>query len=259
MGHAPSATLTYNGAVLGRRDKMKEPKRFPVGVERGAGGYSSAWCYDLPGCYALVPLNANVEERMRIAILEFLSWSHNRASEHLLVDANQVEIAQVVDTGVNVAAGESHAFFLDDSGAVGQSEFPGWANPHDLALDQLRELALALPEGMRELPFARGGSTILGTVAHCAETEALYANQLRPGIFSAFRDPGPIRRLQEAHLMLQQVVCDVPPDLRIRRDSPSDHAFEEWSVRKVMRRSIWHLRYHTWEVREAVSRIWLPG
>ena len=58
-------------------------------------------------------------------------------------------------------------------------------------------------------------------------------------------------------MWMQQVVCDVPPALRVKRASSALHEFEEWSVRKVMRRSIWHLRYHTWELRRAIGGIWL--
>jgi hypothetical protein len=198
-----------------------------------------------------------VQDAVSIAILEFLAWSHNRSARQLTIDPGQIVIEQLVDSGVDLAHGDSHAFFIDDGERAAQDEFPTWANPHDLALDQLREFIATMPEGMLAMKPVGGGSTLIDAAAHCARTEGFYARQLRPGVSISANDASAVQSLQQAHAALQQVVCDVSPDLRVRRDSAGPHQFEEWSVRKVMRRSIWHLRYHTWEMRNAVSRIWL--
>jgi len=239
--------------------QSKKIELFRVGVERGAGGFNAAWCLDLPGCYALVPPGADLTERVSLAILEFTAWAHQRSADRLTIAAAQVEVVQSLETGEDLRNGDTSAFFLHDGELLGAKEFPMWANPHDRALDELRDFALALPAALQSHRLDADGRTLLGTVQHAAATERFYAAQLRPGAGGTGRvgeDPS-LRELQDAHLNLQQVVCDVPQDLRVRRETSSLHPVEEWTVRKVMRRSIWHLRYHTWELRRAIGGIWL--
>ncbi len=238
---------------------MKKPAQFTVGVEVGSAGYRAAWCFDLPGCYAVIPPGADQHERIRAAILEFLSWSHNRAANLVEVRDDLIDLIQVVTTGLDVRSGMTSAFFGHDMEPPANSEFPQWANAHDLAVDEIRALARTLPAGLLGLPFGEGGRTPLEIVRHAAATELWYANQLAanhvatagPGL------DGTLRSLSDAHLRLQQVVCDVPSSIRVRTESQGDRPAEDWSVRKVMRSSIWHLRYHVAEIRGALNTIWL--
>jgi hypothetical protein len=241
---------------LGRHDK--DPEQFQVGVERGADGFATAWCVDLPGCCALVPPGGDLAERMSIAILEHTVWSHQRSADRLDVWPSQIQVVQSVTTDSLVGKGQSTSFFVHDGEPPRSNEFPVWANPHDRAVDELRELALSLPGPLQQHRLGAEGRTLIETVHHAAATERAFADQLRAGSGGHTRmvhDPL-LRELQEAHTWLQQVVCDVPGDVRVRRD-PERGVLEDWSVRKVMRRSIWHLRYHTWELRKAIAGLWV--
>ncbi len=232
---------------------------YAVGVERGAAGFSAAWSFDLPGCYALVPPGADVKERMSLAILEFTAWSHQRAADRLAVEPSEIDVVQTVETDEDLRNGDTSAFFVHDGEPANGREFPLWANPHDRALDELRDVTLSMPAALQDHRLDPEGRTLLGIVQHTAATERFYADQLRPGSGGVTKhgDDPSLRELQDAHMTLQQVLCDVPPELRTRRETSALHPFEEWSVRKVMRRSIWHLRYHTWELRKAIGGIWL--
>ncbi len=198
-------------------------------------------------------------ECMRRAILEFLVWSHNRPADRVALAGDSIDVVQTTTTGLDLASGDGAAFFLHDIEPPSGREFPQWANAHDLAADEIRALALSLPGGLADAPVYGQTRTMTDVIIHAAAAERWYANQLTPGL-SAERKPGlegALRLLAEAHAALQQVVCDVPPALRVRRDTSSLHGPEDWSVRKVMRRSIQHLRYHTWELRRSLSGIWL--
>jgi len=231
-----------------------------IALERGGDGYTGAWCLDLPGCYALVPPGADPIERATLAILEFASWSHHRAAERMAVEAGQIVVAQSLATDEDLRAGATSAFFVHDGEPPAPNEFPLWATPHDRALDELRELVLAFPPGMHGHRLDEAGRTVLEIVEHAAAAERFFASRLRPEPVKspkqAAQDRG-FRDLQDAHVLLQQVVCDVPGMTRLSLPSDWPGRAETWSVRKVMRRSIWHLRYHTWELRRAVGSIWL--
>ena len=127
---------------------MKKPDVLTIAIERGANGYSAAWCVELPGCYALVPPGADAVYRTSLAALEFASWAHNRAAERLTIDKDHLTVAQVLETGEDVRSGDGSAFFLHDAEPANAREFPTWANAHDLALDEFQNLAQSLPGGL---------------------------------------------------------------------------------------------------------------
>ena len=237
---------------------MKNTTAFSLGIERGASGYSAVWCFDFPGCYALVPPGADPLERAELGILEFAAWSHNRAADRLTVDREHLTLMQSLETGEAIADGDGSALFLHDAEPASPKEFPGWANFHDLAMDELRDLAGSLPGTLLDHPVALGQRTIKATLIHVAATERWHALNLtgKDGRKGDVR-PEALRELQDAHRYLQEAVCDVPPAMRIQRDTSPVHGGEDWTVRKTMRRSIWHLRYHTAELRRALSGLWL--
>lgn len=244
-------------------ERSRDPKHppFRVAVELGKDGFAGAWVLDVPGCWALVPPGSDVAQRASLAIVEFAAWSHNRSAERAALDPVHIDIVQTVTTGEDLRAGESSAFFGYDADLPAGNEFPVWAHPHDRALDELRELALSLPPAIQEHPLDETGRTIRSLVEHAAETERYLATCLRPD--AKPRSPGSgrdaqFRVLQDAHLLLQEVVCDAPRGVRTSPGAVGGGGpMESWSVRKVMRRSIWHLRYHTWELRREISGIWL--
>ena len=237
---------------------MKKPEMLTIGLEKGADGYSAGWCLELPGCFGLIPPGFDEIDRMELAILEFASWSHNRAAERLTIDREHLAIVQVNDTGELLADGDTSAFFLHDAEPAGPREFPGWANAHDLALDELRDVALSLPGALLSHRLGEGDRNLRQVIEHAAVHERWFAVQLLGGEDRAYPPPSdPIRDLQSAHRWLQEAVCDVPPAFRARRETSPRHGPEDWSVRKVMRRSIWHLRYHTAEIRRSLGALWL--
>ncbi len=255
--HGNPSTLP---AVFDRQRGTKPADQVLVALERGRDGYVGSWCLDLPGCYALVPPGSDPIERSTMAILEFASWSHQRSAERFALEPGQVVVAESVSSDADLRAGDTVAFFPHDAEPPRPNEFPLWATPHDTALDELRELAKSIPPAMQDHRLDSSGRTVLQEIEHVAETERFYASRLRPAEArpprAAGRDPG-FRDLQDAHVSLQQVVCDVAPGTRSSLPSEPAGQVELWSVRKVMRRSIWHLRYHTWELRRAIGSIWL--
>jgi hypothetical protein len=172
------------------------------------------------------------------------------------VARGDIEVVQVLETGEDVRSGDTSAFFLFDGSPSGVREFPAWANAHDQALDELCDLVGTLPPALLEAEI-EGGRSLRDMAIHAAEAERWHAAQLVPSVPAGKGGTEIVRQLRDAHTVLQQVVCDVPVNLRVRRPTSKLHESEEWSVRKVMRRSIWHLRYHTWEMRRAISGAWL--
>lgn len=118
---------------------------------------------------------------MNIAMLEFTARGHHRSADRALVDDNLAGIVQTVDTGDDLRGGDSSVFFMHDAEPPGPKEFPLWANPHDRALDELRDLALSLPAALQDHRLDAQGRPLIGVVQYCAATERFYASQLLEG------------------------------------------------------------------------------
>lgn len=233
---------------------MKRPLALSLAVERGQDGYLLAWCLELAGCAALVAPGQDPVTLASAAIAEFTAWGHQRSAAHAHVESGQVAVAQVLETGAAVAHGETTAFFLHDGLPAGPHEFPGWANAHDQALDEFRELVLSQPE--QTLAVLAAGPSQEEIFGGISSRQLALAGHLRKSRSADVR-PG-VRGLNDAHAWLQQVVCDVDPGLRLRDEAASGRG-EEWSVRKVMRRSIWALRYEQAVLRNRINALWTPG
>ena len=158
----------------------KGTESYSAGVELGQGG-ALVWSLDLPGCAAFVPGGADLNERASLAILEFMAWSHQRSAERLQVDPSQVQVMQTLDTGADLSVGVTTAFFVHDGEAPQPKEFPLWANAHDLALDELRDVVLSLPPAFGEHRLYTAGRTLTDFVEHAAATERFFAEQLQEG------------------------------------------------------------------------------
>lgn len=256
-GSAEGASLP---PVFERHRTAAHSDQLRVALERGRDGHIGAWCLELPGCCVLVRPGEDPAGRAAMAILEFAAWAHQRAAEKLTLDPGQVSIAESVASSANLGKGESHAFFPHDGEPPRPDEFPLWATPHDRAFDELREVARSIPARLQDSPLTGSGQTIRESLRRAAETERFLASRLSSQAQpprEVDRDDDIFRALQAAHVRLQEVVCDVAPATRCSLADGATGELETWSVRKVMRRSIWHLRYRTWEIRRAVGAIWL--
>ncbi|MEO8540340.1 MAG: DinB family protein [bacterium] len=247
--------------MLKRERHETQSNTFKVAVERGRDGFTGAWAMDLPGCFALVSEGQDLAERMCLAVLEYTAWSHQRSADRLTIDRSQFELVQSVVTEAQPSLGESTAFFMHDAEPVNPREFPVWANAHDRAVDELKDLVGSLPASLGAMRLDSEGRSLIEAVHHVAETERDLARVLKPTHAppsASGREEPLLRELLDAHIWLQQTVCDVRPDARFRQELHGGGAYEEFSVRKVMRRSIWHVRHHTWDIRKTLSGLWIP-
>lgn len=236
---------------------MKASETYSIGFESGPDGRSRAWVFELPGCAALVEDVHSANVPISNAILEFLSWAHFRAPGRLEIDPGAIKVVESTRTAARVANGSSGAFFGWDGMPPSPREFPTWANAHDLAIDEFRVLVSSMPQHLAEsLVIKRNGRKVVDLVAHLCDNDRRLTLALDPGHRVPNGELRTMKELQEAHRILQEVVCGAPA-ARITGTGSPDNNDDRWSVRKVMRRSIWHLRYHTAEVRDALSGIWL--
>lgn len=200
---------------------MKASETYSIGFESGPDGRSRAWVFELPGCAALVEDVHHADAAVSNAILEFLSWAHFRAPGRLEVDSNALKTVESSRTSALVANGSSGAFFGWDGVAPMPREFPTWANAHDLAIDEFRVLVSSMPQQLAErLVIKRNGRKVVDLVAHLCDDDRRLALALDPGHRVPNGALRTMKELQEAHRVLQEVVCGVPATRITGQGSP---------------------------------------
>jgi hypothetical protein len=225
-----------------------KPDVFRIGIELGADGGRAVWNLDFPGCCTVVPAGIEPLERMRLATLEFLGWSHNRSAHRLTLEPGALTVVEQLSTAANVLDGESYASFAVEDQEPAPREFAQWAHLHDQALDELTKLLVDLPQELSETAICGRAPREAGEAA--ARREAMLGELLSGLRYNGH--PGDLRQqLADSHRWLQQTVCAVPAATVARNGQ------ESWSVRKVMRRSVWHLRYAVAELHAQLSVLWL--
>jgi hypothetical protein len=227
----------WNG--LGRRHLS-----FEFAVERNHEGWQRAWCLNLAGCAATVRPGGDVLPAAHTALVEFLDWERASVSKHPAPSDLKLLAAQTVTGDLRDG---TFAFFPHDGEPATVHEFPGWANAHDLALDEFCDVVARLPDTF----ILNGGQTMLTLVAEATHGARVMAEGLGQRI-QVGGDPA-VKTLREAHRRLQECVCAVDPSVVLE----TEH--DRWSVRRIMRVSTWSLRRQTWRARRDLARLWVDG
>jgi len=222
-----------------------------------------AWVLDLPGCIAGALDEAALAATLPITIAEHLAWL-SRHGERLESRTGWRVVERLDGRDYERVGGE---FCLDaDRAALAPDELERLIRRMTFARAGLLAAVDGLPDAlldwqpplsaMRSVdPWAPEARTIRGVLEHVLQLEAYYRDGLRDGpssgIFSPVSDPTTERALT---LDLLRALDDATRSRVYRPTRPSrDHA-EEWTVRKLIRRTISHERAHTAEIQQ--RRTW---
>lgn len=236
---------------------------YSVGLEIGASGWTYAWVLDLPGCFARGPSPEETLRALPPRIERFLA----RLSEFEPVDRPpriEVKVAEEVHGECPVHRGDTRALFAWDRAAPTAEEFERglrWMGHNRRALLSLVEglsaevLDRQAPgDAEREFHDARAPS-IRRILRHVAGAEYWYLSRIAgPGWLSGF-EPGDmfaaLAIVREAAVpKLREVVATTPDRVVELSETTWSGTFTEgWTLRKVLRRALWHEAFHVEEIR----------
>jgi predicted RNase H-like HicB family nuclease len=231
--------------------------RYVVSLEIGEDNWCMAHVPELPGCFAKAPSQEEVLRALRAEIANYLSWLRE-IGEELPPEGEpiELEVAETFQIPGKVADGHTQAVFAYDLKPLTKKELERYLR----LLEHSRRKLIALLQSL-EREFGgyenlfnvlrwrpdEDSKSILEHIHHIFTAEAWYLARLA-------QEPAK----DWAHYeLLRQLTID-----RLRRltteerkqktvHPPND---ETWTARKVMRRALWHERYHIRQIEEVVKR-----
>jgi hypothetical protein len=227
--------------------------RICLAVEDMEPNHWIAWVLDLPGCYSSAATAADAVEYAPRKITEYFSWLLDHGSGLQL--HNEPIKAEVVETFHSFASSEDpeylvNAFFKDDLRPLGYWEI-------EIALQLLewtrQDLIAVIQSTTRDqwtktiLGEVRG--SITGILNHISVAENWYFYQLGIGMEQSRLPDDPLEKLELVRSNTRQQLVRL-----IGNEQVTKNCDEEWSGRKIMRRTLWHERDHT----QQIARL-LPG
>jgi uncharacterized damage-inducible protein DinB len=224
--------------------------RYQVYLEDGIEGKTLAWVLAYPGCYNY---GATVDEALAglpAAINDYWAW---RASHGDLVtpEAQEVEI-EVVETFTVTYDGdyEINAFFTPDRHSPSEEEIEEAFRLLTYSRADLLALIADLPDEAWEWRPEEGCWSIRRILRHIGDAEAWYISRLGvdPGDHEM---AGEVARLTSIRRMAMEQIRVFPPEKRAELYSPQG---ELWTLRKILRRFIWHERDHLQQIANLVAQ-----
>ncbi len=231
-----------------------------VALEIGEEGWTYAWVLDLPGCFSR---GASLEEALAVLpprIERHLDWLSG--FEPVPRTERGIAVLEAVrDPGCPVRRGDTRALFAWDRGAPTGEEFERdlrWmAYNHQALLSLVEGLPPAVLDAGEDGPDIHDlrAPSIRRILRHIAGAEYWYLTRIpataelpteeSQDVFtalSAVRDAaGPV--LREIFRSCPDQVVEVP------QKTWSGTFTEEWTLRKVLRRALWHEGFHIEEIR----------
>jgi len=206
----------------------------------------------LPGCFASADTREQALALLPDSIREYIAWRRKMRDGTFLpgfpvelrVDEIVKEWVSPLDTDYVV-----NAFFASDALPLREEEIPGYKTVLIGSYSGLLAAAGGLSPEILQTPV-EGEWDILGILMHCSRAAWWYLDRLD----LAPRHTAEPRSWAERLALVQESLLARLPSLAgmKRIELRSD---ELWSPRKVVRRSIWHMRDHTSHIYQFRSRL----
>lgn len=223
---------------------------YQVYLEDGIEGRALAWVLAYPGCYNY---GATVDEALAglpAAIIDYWAW---RASHGDLVtpEAQEIEI-EVVETFTVTYDGdyEINAFFTPDGQSPSEEEIEEVLRLLAYSRADLLALIADLPNATLDWQPDQESWSIRRILRHIGDAEAWYISRLgiAPGDHEMESE---IARLASIRRMAMERIRAFPPGKRAQVYAPQG---ELWTLRKVLRRFIWHERDHLQQIANLLAQ-----
>lgn len=232
---------------------MDTPTTYDAYLEVSPNGLWLASILDLTGCFAYGGNEAEALAALVAAIPGYYAWL--KAHDDYTPDVRGPWQVIPHETFRTYMAGnvEVRAFFTPDAQPVDDEELDWGLALLNWAVEDLVALLRGQPESALDRVPATGGWSIRKVLEHLTNEQFWYVTRL-DGAPTA----PPIAANAGASLaQLQQVVASCAARLRKASDAErvavNEFQGERWSLRKIVRRSVWHARDHTAQVRQSLG------
>lgn len=213
-----------------------------------------AWVPALPGCFCEASSEAEAMARMPIAIAEYLAWLRSHGEAPAQDDECAVEVVERVEA----PSGRSERVFSADRAPATEEDIQQAIRLMSYARADLYTLVSPLPERVLSWQPTPDKWNIRGILAHIASADCYY----RTSLLDEQPELEPPRELFDLALQRERAIAHLRSLTKAQRAQlfhPNwpwrADADEEWTVRKALRRFIYHERFHTRDIQQTLA--WL--
>jgi predicted RNase H-like HicB family nuclease len=222
-------------------------------LEVGQDGQWLAVIPDLPGCFGRGATEQAALSALTAAIPSYYAWLQAHDDYTPVVHGPWNVLPRETFHTFLVGDYEVNAFFTPDGEPVDDDELEwglallGWAHE-----DLMRQVGGA-PAAVLDAPSLAGGATLRQALDHVAQAQLWYVSRLDafPVPTAVSQLPGAtIERLDRVHAACVDRLRAASDDQRTRL---LEHQGERWSLRNVLRRSVWHVRDQTAQIQSILA------
>ncbi len=228
---------------------------YDVYLEEAADGATLALILDLPGCFASGASRQEALDRLQQATAEYHAWLRRHDDYTPEVHGPFVFAVKEVFQVTAVDGAEVRSFFAPDAEPASDEDIEwaltllGWQR------DDLLERVGALSDAALDWKAAdvAEGQSIRETLDHIAQAELWYMGRLDetpPNIAVSALAGTTLERFQRVRQAVIMRVKSYPKELR---GKVFTHRGEQWTLRKALRRAVWHERDHMSEIDARLS------
>ena len=218
---------------------------YRLGVEDIEPNHWVAWVFELPGCFSKARNREDAIAKAPLRIAQYFEWlsSHNYKAPRV-AEPIEVEVIESFNSFVSEGDYIVNAFFKDDLRLLSQDEIEHALRLLEYTRSDLLQVVQQIPSDQLDKPL-RGDvqGSIRGILNHVAWAEWWYFDRLNLA-FKEEQMPDDIMSMLEivrvhTRRRLPQLAGNTTITKRIG---------EQWSARKIVRRTLWHERAHTQQI-----------
>lgn len=222
-----------------------------VYIEVGINAYAMCHCLRYPGAGFKAPTSTTALALAPRFVAQEIDWLR-RMGEPIPAGPVSITAPEQVVLDVPVQDGDTEAIFGPEAEPLTQSDLEWSLRYLEYSRADLMDLARSLPAGIQKSQVQAGRRSPVEILHHIADAEVFYLVRLEPpdadlrGLWdrAIHQRLAPLERLKRVreHFLDRLSRLTMEDRQRVTRHDPHGEA---WSARKVLRRAVWHERYHT--------------
>jgi hypothetical protein len=233
---------------------------FLIGLENGDENRSIAWSLEYPGCFAYGPDGRAALAGTAPALIEYAEWVKKKSGEpwfdpqDIVVFLDETWQVYLINEAYERVSPDStpayavNAWFQHDWKPLEEGEIERGLKLLSWSREDLLESVRDLPHEVLDRSYPGEKATIAGILRHVGGAEWWYLSRL--GLVSpqeCFPEEY-TARLEKSRARLIEVLPSLAESTQVIGIEG-----EFWSLRKLLRRAVWHERDHTFHIRKLIE------
>lgn len=218
---------------------------YQLGTEDIEPNHWVAWVFELPGCYSKASNREDAIAKAPSRIAQYFEWlsSHNYKAPRV-AEPIEVEVSESFNSFISEGDYIVNAFFKDDLRLLSQDKIEHALRLLEYTRSDLLQVVQQMSSDRLDKPI-RGEvqGSIRGILNHVAWAEWWYFDRLNLAFKEEEMPEDVMSTLEKVRTHTRRQLLQLVSDTTI-----TERIGEQWSARKIVRRTLWHERAHTEQI-----------